>query len=222
MSSRQSGSRRFRSLPALALMGFLTAAGAHAQDHAADSNTIIDPRLTGSRAISARFAEELRAALMTAMSQGGAIKAIGVCKEEAPAIAARLSSQYEASVRRTGLRVRNSANAPQPWQVTALQDFEQQFASGAQPDSVEFFQPRADGSARYLKAIPMQPLCLACHGENITPDIKTAISTHYPDDRATGFRAGELRGAFSIEWPATEEHSPGSRESSATRTISRQ
>lgn len=31
-----------------------------------------------------------------------------------------------------------------------------------------------------------------------------AIAAHYPSDQATGFAAGDLRGAFVIEWPSRD------------------
>ena len=52
-----------------------------------------------------------------------------------------------------------------------------------------------DGAMVYLQAIPMkeQP-CSVCHGTNIDPAISDAIAAAYPDDLATGFEPGELRG----------------------------
>jgi hypothetical protein len=58
------------------------------------------------------------------------------------------------------------------------------------------------GSARYLQAIPMQPLCIACHGSELSTEVSDALAQRYPQDEATGFAVGELRGAFLIEWPA--------------------
>ncbi|HCF96715.1 MAG TPA: hypothetical protein DEW46_16805, partial [Verrucomicrobia bacterium] len=45
--------------------------------------------------------------------------------------------------------------------------------------------------------------CVACHGpeEQIQPDVLAAIRAHYPNDRATGFQPGDLRGAISVEVP---------------------
>jgi len=43
-------------------------------------------------------------------------------------------------------------------------------------------------------------MCLACHGDNIAPEVTAAIRAHYPEDQATGFATGQLRGAFSIRW----------------------
>ncbi len=53
-----------------------------------------------------------------------------------------------------------------------------------------------------MKAIPMaaEP-CAACHGTDVKPDVKSEIDKLYPQDQATGFKPGELRGAFTISMP---------------------
>jgi hypothetical protein len=40
-----------------------------------------------------------------------------------------------------------------------------------------------------------------CHGpsESLAPDIKEKLATLYPQDQATGFSEGELRGWFWVE-----------------------
>jgi hypothetical protein len=42
-----------------------------------------------------------------------------------------------------------------------------------------------------------------CHGprEMIADEVQTALSAHYPEDRAVGFSEGDLRGWFWIEVP---------------------
>ena len=82
--------------------------------------------------------------------------------------------------------------------------FERDLAAGA-PAPPQHFDARPDGSARYMSAIVTQPLCLTCHGSEIAPEVAAEIARHYPEDQATGFAAGDLRGAFLIEWPAPEE-----------------
>ena len=37
-----------------------------------------------------------------------------------------------------------------------------------------------------------------CHGSGLDPALKAEIERLYPDDQATGFKAGELRGAFTV------------------------
>jgi hypothetical protein len=48
-------------------------------------------------------------------------------------------------------------------------------------------------------------LCLTCHGESLAPELAAAIARDYPGDAATGFKSGELRGAFRVVWPAASE-----------------
>jgi hypothetical protein len=44
---------------------------------------------------------------------------------------------------------------------------------------------------------------LACHGpeEALQPEVRAALDQRYPEDRATGYAAGDLRGAFWAEVP---------------------
>ena len=49
-----------------------------------------------------------------------------------------------------------------------------------------------------MKAIPTQPLCLACHGQEIAPPVAEKLAELYPGDKATGFEEGDLRGAFVV------------------------
>ena len=53
-----------------------------------------------------------------------------------------------------------------------------------------------------MRGIAVEPVCLACHGKALSPETTTALRRHYPDDAATGFDAGDLRGALWVEVPA--------------------
>ena len=41
-------------------------------------------------------------------------------------------------------------------------------------------------------------VCLKCHGENIDPAVKAKLGELYPNDKATGYKLGDLRGAFTV------------------------
>jgi hypothetical protein len=161
-----------------------------------------------SRALVAQLGGELKGELTRAIEQGGPVAAIGVCKERAPAIAARLSQQSGARVRRTALRVRNPGNAPDDLERTVLEQFAEQIAAtpagaaAGPPEAV--FEIKGPGGIerRYLRAIPTDALCLTCHGPSLSPELAAAIRRDYPQDAATGFVQGQLRGAFSVSWPA--------------------
>lgn len=145
------------------------------------------------------FSGRLRAALQSAMREGGPVAAIEVCHQQAPAIATAVGAERGLLVRRTGVRLRNPGNAADPVDQRLMEDFARQLAGGADPAGLEDLSPTADGRLRYTRAIPVEAVCLACHGETIAPAISAAIKSHYPDDRATGFQTGQLRGLLVVE-----------------------
>jgi hypothetical protein len=158
-----------------------------------------------SRQISMQLGKELKGELGAAIEKGGPVAAIDVCHTRAPAIAARLSAESGASVGRTALKVRNAANVPDDLERAVLEQFAGDMAAGRIEGPLEaaFEIKREDGIERhYLRAIPTEALCLTCHGETLAPELAAAIARDYPGDQATGFKQGELRGAFRVVWPA--------------------
>ena len=163
-----------------------------------------DARLVESRALVNAFAQELQQALLGAMRSGGPDAAIDVCRSSAPEIAARLSRNAGASVSRVSVRYRNPQSYPEPWQQDVLDQFSATLAKDPQTpvSQLEHFEWDGRGGARYLKAITIAPLCLTCHGEQLDRTVADQLGADYPHDRATGYRLGDLRGAFSAVWPA--------------------
>jgi hypothetical protein len=156
-------------------------------------------------ALAARFQQELGAKLQAAMQSGGPVNAIAVCRDEAPAIASRLSRNSGWQVKRVGTRVRNPlTGVPDAWEQRELAQFEQRLRGGEAADQIEKLEivagPQAQ-TARYLKAILVAPPCLACHGARDAqpPALRAALERDYPHDAATGYSPGELRGAFSLQ-----------------------
>ena len=163
-----------------------------------------DDRVTASREALRDFAGELKGELIAAMKEGGPVNAVSVCSEKAPGIAARVSREKGWEVGRTSLRVRNPRNAPDDWEAKVLESFEERRRQGEDPGTMEHSEVvKEDGKSlfRYMKAIPAGELCLTCHGKDIDPGLSARISELYPEDRATGFSLGEIRGAFTITWP---------------------
>ena len=62
-----------------------------------------------------------------------------------------------------------------------------------------------DGSyqLQYLRPLLVQRACLACHGDPATfsPEVRAVLARRYPQDRATGYAVGDLRGAVSVRVP---------------------
>jgi hypothetical protein len=168
------------------------------------------------RAVVQEFGTELRAALLREMAAGGPVAAIKVCKEIAPALAGRLSRAHGGRVSRVSLKLRNPLlGSPDAWEQAVLLEFDQRAAATAKGEALDFDQSAivAEPSGeyfRYMRSIPVAPVCLSCHGApaTIAPDIRAGLEENYPHDRATGYALGELRGAFTVKFRIGEELDP--------------
>jgi hypothetical protein len=155
----------------------------------------------------ADFAGALKGELTTAMQAGGPLNAIEVCNARAPAIAAAVSLEQGMNLSRVSLRNRNPDNAPNEWQSAVLQEFEARRAAGDDAAALSWQEVANTDSGqefRFMKAIPTGPLCLACHGETLAAPVAERIGELYPADKATGFREGDIRGAFVVTKPVEQ------------------
>ncbi len=156
------------------------------------------------RGLARTFFTRLKGELQKAIAEKGPAGAIGVCGEAAPGIGTRVSQESGWAVGRTALRVRNPRNAPSPRERAVLIRFREAIRAGADPKTLEWAAVVEEGGQRYfhyMKAIPTGQICLTCHGKDIDPEVRRAILARYPADAATGFEAGELRGAFTFVKP---------------------
>jgi len=154
------------------------------------------------QAIAAAFGAELKAALQSAMVEGGPLAAISVCHDDAPRIALEAAAKSGAEAGRTSLQLRNPANAPDAHEQAVLEAFAAELAAGTPEAPPWRLDTLPDGRVRFMSAIIMQPQCLACHGETLAEPVAQAIDRLYPEDQARGYQPGDLRGAFTITWPA--------------------
>lgn len=153
------------------------------------------------QSLSAQFVSTLQPTLQSAMQTGGPTGAIEVCATEAPRIAAELSAASGWEVNRVSLRARNQLSAvPDNWEAEVLTEFDQRQVAG---EPVEQLKVAAvvDGEFRYMQAQAAGPLCLTCHGTEISSDVQSVLSQHYPQDMATGYTLGQIRGAISVRKP---------------------
>ncbi len=148
-------------------------------------------------ALLAPFKRDLQAALRTGLVQGPAA-AVEACRAQAPQIEASLAREG-VRLGRTSHRLRNPANVAPDWVQPILEAYLAD-ASKREPVGVAV----GAGRAGYVEPILLQPLCATCHGESLAADVAAKVRELYPDDRAVGFRVGDLRGVFWAEFPASE------------------
>jgi hypothetical protein len=152
--------------------------------------------------VAQRLIQTVYAELVDALNEGTPEQAVYVCHEAAQRVTEEVAAKEGVLVRRTSLRVRNPRNAPDEFERRVLEQWE---TSEAKPtlysEVVEL--PNGARELRYLQPIVLQPLCTSCHGtaEQITAPVRQALASHYPADQATGYQAGDLRGAISVRLP---------------------
>lgn len=162
-------------------------------------------RQAGEAAVAA-IGKKLVTALNTALAAGAPETAVAACQTQAlPLTAEKLADQPTlVSVKRTSLRLRNPANAPDPAERLALDHVAELVAAGQPPPPVLVQRIQPSGTAkpewRVYRPIATKAACLVCHGDPATqsPTLRAALQTRYPADAATGYAADQWRGLFRV------------------------
>ncbi len=150
------------------------------------------------QALATEFVGQLKPQLKTALQQGGPANAIEVCSHQAPRIADSLSAESGWLVRRISLRSRNASRAiPDAWETQVLKDFERRQKAGEKPSQINYSET-TPSHFRFMQAQGVDGVCLTCHGEQLSAEVTQALQQYYPDDHATGYSLGQVRGAISL------------------------
>jgi hypothetical protein len=107
------------------------------------------------------------------------------------------------TLKRTSLRLRSPANAPDAADQLALEEVLRQLESGDAAPSVLVQRaeiPPAAPEWRVYKPIGIMPKCLACHGDpsEQSETLHATLRHYYPDDKASGYTAGAWRGVLRV------------------------
>lgn len=140
----------------------------------------------------------LKGELEAAMKAGGPVEAMGICHTKAPEIAKAVSTEKGLQVSRVSLKNRNpDMGVANEWQTKVLNDFETKKAAGEDPATLVHAEV-VGSEFRFMKAIPTAAVCLNCHGTDLSPAVTAKLSELYPNDKAVGYKEGDLRGAFVV------------------------
>lgn len=168
----------------------------------ADDTTMLEE----ARSVASAVPPKLLQVLSAEIAQAGVASAVGICNEKAPQMAKAASQQSGWAIRRVSLNNRNPKAVPDAWERAALEEFDRRAAAGESPASLEKSALVEEGGRkefRYMKALPVQQLCLSCHGttDKIPVDVANKLHALYPDDKAVGYSLGQIRGAMTIRKP---------------------
>ncbi len=182
------------------VLSFMVGGVSHSQQSHQDSQ--FEQALLKARQLSKELAEKVRGLLLQEIERGGFENAAHVCSELAQAITQQFNKRTGYYARRVSLRYRNPKNIPDDYERRKLEELD--FLNREKRLENEYMEVVKEGSQeylRYMKPLVAIPLCLVCHGpkENIPSEIKAMLVEKYPDDRATGFLSGDVRGGISVK-----------------------
>lgn len=149
--------------------------------------------------------------LTAAMQEGGAVHAVDFCSTSAIQLTAGVALEQGLDVKRTSMKYRNPANAPDEDETEALRYFESAMAEvGEMP--LPWVQKASREEYRFYRPLVVAPPCLNCHGSpaEIDPAVQTILDERYPDDLATDYAVGDFRGVIRVSVPADRVEEAGS------------
>ena len=156
---------------------------------------------TEARTLAAEFIGQLKPLLKSALQEGGPVNAIEVCSHEAPKLADSLAAESGWLVRRVSLKSRNASRAiPDPWETDVLNEFNRRQQAGESPAQINYSET-TPSHFRYMQAQGVDGVCLTCHGQHLSQEVTDVLQKYYPDDIATGYSIGQIRGAISLTRP---------------------
>ena len=141
--------------------------------------------------------------LTAAMQEGGAVHAVDFCSTSAIELTAGVAQEQGLDVKRTSMKYRNPANAPDEDETEALRYYESALAETGKLAG-PWVQKASREEYRFYRPLVVAPPCLGCHGSTgeIDPTVQAILDERYPDDLATGYAVGDFRGVIRVSVPA--------------------
>jgi hypothetical protein len=143
--------------------------------------------------------DTLSKTLQNAIAERGIAGAIEFCNIEALPITDSKMSDDVWAIKRTTSKTRNPLNEANDYEREMLSIFHRKGDAGEEiknellvrGDTVHFFRP-----------IKLMPLCANCHGkkEQLQPYVLEKLNVLYPNDKATGYAPGDLRGMWHVKF----------------------
>jgi cytochrome c551/c552 len=141
--------------------------------------------------------------LMGTIQNKGVDEAVVFCNEKAYPLMDSMSTNFNARIKRVSDKPRNPNNKANATELAHIITFKSKVSAG---ESVEPILKEENGKVYFYYPIVTNTMCLNCHGtpeKEIAPDVLTHLSQLYPDDKAIGYGADEVRGIWSIVFDAS-------------------
>jgi len=155
------------------------------------------------RAIASEAFGLLSSNLLHAIATGGISNALGYCSLKALPLTESAASRHQVQLARITHRPRNLQHRADPAELTLLDTYRDELRRGNTPLRPVALTNVTGGVRFYSPIVITNPLCLNCHGTpgvELRPENLAVIRRLYPEDEAIGFKLGDLRGLWRIDF----------------------
>jgi len=178
-------------------LGFLTQCSENKHE-------VSEDQIAGMRATATDYMKDLKGVLIEQIQTGGVLQAVSVCSDTAQILTNEFGLSKGLFIKRVSLKNRNENNYPDDFEKGVLNRFQLLHQNNELNSETEYAEITSEDDIkylRYLKPIILQAECLNCHGNeaDMIPEVSNFIAQKYPDDKATRYTVGDLRGAVSIK-----------------------
>jgi len=149
------------------------------------------------------FLKHIKGVLVKEIQSNGVVSAVAVCSDTAHVLSNNFGLERGVFIKRVSFKNRNRFNYPDEYELEILNQFASMMQKGELNENSEHSEIVTIGEIKYIKY--MKPIfihaeCLNCHGKDneIADPVRKIINKKYPQDKATGYSLGDLRGAVSI------------------------
>ncbi len=139
--------------------------------------------------------------IQTIAAKDGLPGVVDFCHENAEKITDSLGKLHNVVIKRTSHKLRNEKNKPDADSQAVLENYLK--LQETQKPMEPVVKKAADGYVHFYAPIKLKKECLKCHGtpgQEVSDEIYNLIKSKYPNDKATGFKEGKLRGIWDIKF----------------------
>lgn len=147
--------------------------------------------------VSSALLQKLGGELKAQMQTSGPMGALHFCSQNALSLTEHIAKESNTSIKRVSINNRNPVNQASQREAALLNEWEK-LVKNTQPLPPYTLIKEKSKTTYYKPLVINNEACLKCHG-NVEGDLAKAIKTAYPEDKATGYKMGDLRGMIIVE-----------------------
>ena len=139
--------------------------------------------------------------IQAVVAKDGLPGVVDFCHDNAMKLTDSLGKSHNVVIKRTSHKLRNSENKPDIDSEAVINEYLR--LQEEQNNMEPVVMKDADGYVHFYAPIKLKKECLKCHGtpgKEIPEPVYKLIKSKYPNDKATGFKVGELRGIWDIKF----------------------